>query len=75
MDSEDARFYLSVFVRRLHYFLIPAALVTAVGIAAALRLPPVYLAAARILIEFAPHFGGSGSPVVAIRRPSAASGA
>jgi succinoglycan biosynthesis transport protein ExoP len=51
MDSQDVRFYLSIFLRRLHYFLPPLVVATFAGYAIALLLPPEYLAVARILIE------------------------
>jgi polysaccharide chain length determinant protein (PEP-CTERM system associated) len=51
MDSQDVRFYLSIFLRRLHYFLFVAVVVTAAGSLVALILPSVYLAVARIMVE------------------------
>jgi uncharacterized protein involved in exopolysaccharide biosynthesis len=51
MDSQDVRFYLSIFLRRLHYFLAPLVLVTFAGCLVALLLPREYLAVASILLE------------------------
>lgn len=47
----DLRFYLSLFLRRLPYFLILVALGTALGLTLATVLPPVYLAEARLVVE------------------------
>jgi polysaccharide chain length determinant protein (PEP-CTERM system associated) len=47
----DLKFYLSLFLRRFHYFLIIALAVTALGVTLAYTLPPVYNAQARLLVE------------------------
>ena len=47
----DLKYYLSLFLRRLHYFLVILVAVSAVGITLAYTLPPVYLAQARLLVE------------------------
>jgi uncharacterized protein involved in exopolysaccharide biosynthesis len=47
----DVRFYLSLFFRRLHYFLILTAVGLAVGLTLALLLPPRYVAQARLVVE------------------------
>ena len=47
----DFKFYLSIFWRRLPYFLVLLTLGTAAGIAVALILPPVYQAEARLVVE------------------------
>ena len=47
----DLKFYLSLFLRRLHYFLIFVALGTALGFTLATMLPPTYLAEARLIVE------------------------
>jgi uncharacterized protein involved in exopolysaccharide biosynthesis len=51
MATIDLRFYIYVFLQRLHYFLLAAATVTAAGCLVALYLPPSYVAVARILVE------------------------
>lgn len=51
MPNIDLKFYLAVFLRRLPYFLVIAALVAAVGITLAAILPPNYRSAASILVE------------------------
>lgn len=56
MNSE-LRFYLSVFSRRLPWFLAVAIMVSALGITVARVLPPVYQAHARLLVE-APQIPG-----------------
>jgi uncharacterized protein involved in exopolysaccharide biosynthesis len=47
----DLRFYLQRFWRRFPWFLIIAALVSAVGVTLAVVLPPVYKAQAQLLVE------------------------
>lgn len=47
----DLKFYLSLFLRRLPYFLILVAIGSAIGITLASVLPPVYVAQAKLLVE------------------------
>ena len=47
----DLKFYFSLFLRRLHYFLIVLTLGTVVGLTLAWMLPPVYQAEARLVVE------------------------
>lgn len=47
----NPKFYISLFLRRLHYFLLILAVGSAVGITLAAMLPPVYVAQARLLVE------------------------
>lgn len=47
----DFRFYLSLFLRRLHWFLIVAVLGSAVGLTLAKILPTVYVAQATLVVE------------------------
>ena len=47
----DLKFYLSLFLRRLPYFLILLAIGSAVGITLATVLPPVYIARAILIVE------------------------
>lgn len=51
MPNVDLKFYMAVFMRRLPYFLIVAALVSAIGLTVASVLPPVYRSDAGILVE------------------------
>ncbi len=53
MMNLDLSYYVSVFLRRLHVFLIVAAGVTAAGVYVAMTLPPMYNAQARLLVESA----------------------
>lgn len=47
----DFKFYLSIFFRRFHYFVLILAVVAASGITVAMMLPPKYEAEALLLIE------------------------
>lgn len=47
----DFKFYFSLFLRRLPYFLVIFAMCSAIGITLAQILPPVYRAEARLLVE------------------------
>ena len=54
----DLKFYFSLFLRRLHYFLIMLFFGTAVGLTLAWVLPPVYHAEAQLVVE-SPQIPGS----------------
>lgn len=47
----DLKFYLSLFLRRLHWFLLLFIICSAVGLTLARILPPAYVAQARMLVE------------------------
>ena len=47
----DLKFYLSLFLRRLHWFALFLVIGAGGGLALALMLPPVYVAKARLLVE------------------------
>jgi uncharacterized protein involved in exopolysaccharide biosynthesis len=47
----DLRFYLSLFLRRLHWFVLIVAICSAAGIMIARVMPTVYRAEARLLVE------------------------
>ncbi|WP_210879706.1 GumC family protein [Roseovarius autotrophicus] len=47
----DLTYYFSIFLRRLHYFLVVSVVVTAVSVIAALSLPPAYESQTRLLLE------------------------
>ena len=51
LGNVDLKFYLSIFMRRVPYFLVIAAFLSAIGIAVASMLPPVYRSTAAILVE------------------------
>ena len=47
----DLKFYLTLFLRRLHYFLFVLTLGSVIGLTLAWMLPPVYVAEARLVVE------------------------
>lgn len=47
----DLNYYFAIFLRRIHYFIIISAVVTAIALAAAFLLPPTYRAQAVLLVE------------------------
>jgi polysaccharide biosynthesis transport protein len=51
MGDIDIRFYLSILLKRLPFFLLIAISILSVGVAAAFFMPPVYRASAKILVE------------------------
>ena len=51
MDKLDLKFYWSVFLRRLPYFLVIAGALSAIGVTVAMILPPVYRSSASMLVE------------------------
>jgi uncharacterized protein involved in exopolysaccharide biosynthesis len=51
MGDLDLKYYLAVFWRRFPYFLLVTALISAVGLALAAILPPVYRSTATLLVE------------------------
>ena len=51
MGNFDLKFYWAVFLRRLPYFLVIVAFLTAGGITVAMILPPVYTSSASMLVE------------------------
>jgi polysaccharide biosynthesis transport protein len=51
MSNLDLKFYLSVFLRRLPYFLVIATFLTAIAMTVAFILPPVYRSQASMLVE------------------------
>ena len=47
----DVRFYLLLFLRRIHWFLLFAILGTAIGLTLAVVLPPTYSASSTLIVE------------------------
>ncbi|WP_417463014.1 GumC family protein [Kordiimonas sp.] len=47
----ELKYYSSIFLRRLHYFLIISVIISAVSIIAAFTLPPAYESQTRLLLE------------------------
>lgn len=48
---DEIKFYLSIFFRRLPYFLIVATVVSAVSVITAMTLPPSYVSQMRVIVE------------------------
>ncbi len=57
LGNVDLKFYLSIFLRRLPYFIVIVTFFSAVGIAVASILPPTYRSSAALLVE-APQIPG-----------------
>lgn len=53
-------FYLSIFRRRLHWFLLVATVISATAVAVAYTLPPAYESQTRLIVE-APQIAGGAS--------------
>ena len=47
----NARYYLSIFLRRLPYFMIVAAVISVASIIVAVSLPPAYVSQMRLIVE------------------------
>jgi polysaccharide chain length determinant protein (PEP-CTERM system associated) len=47
----DLKYYASIFLRRLHYFLVVSVVVAAISVIAAFTLPPAYESQTRLLLE------------------------
>ncbi len=62
----DLSFYLAVFLRRIHYFIIIFALVSAASIAAAFLLPAVYVANSLLIVDSPQIPGQLAAPNVQI---------
>lgn len=60
----DLKFYMAIFLRRIHYFIIVSTLVSAASIAAALLLPSVYEATSMLLVENSQIPGALAAPTV-----------
>lgn len=63
---EDTKFYFSLFLRRLHYFLVIALAISAMGLTVAYTLPPVYRAEAQLLVESPQIPGNLASSTVSV---------
>ena len=48
---QEIRFYLSLFLRRIHYFILATLVGGAIGVTLAMILPPTYYARARLVVE------------------------
>jgi succinoglycan biosynthesis transport protein ExoP len=67
----DLKFYISRFMRRLHYFLLVAVALTGVSVTLAAVLPPVFRAQARLLVESPQIPGEMAASTVQTRAPEA----
>ena len=47
----DIRFYISIFLRRLPWFLLVAGIISGFAVAVAITLPPAYVSSTRLLVE------------------------
>ena len=47
----ELKYYASIFLRRLHYFLVVAVAISAAAVIAAFALPPAYESQTRLLLE------------------------
>lgn len=66
MVNLDLKFYWAVFLRRLPYFLVIVAFLSALGLTVAMLLPPSYTSTANILVEpqqFSEQVAQSTAPV------------
>ena len=66
MVNLDLKFYWAVFLRRLPYFLVIVAFLSALGLTVAMLLPPSYMSSANILVEpqqFSDQVAQSTAPV------------
>ncbi|WP_172300537.1 lipopolysaccharide biosynthesis protein [Pseudoruegeria sp. HB172150] len=48
---DDLKFYFSLFLRRLPWFLVVSTVITAVAVAVAVSLPPAYVSQMRLVVE------------------------
>ncbi len=67
----DLKFYISRFMRRLHYFLLVAVALSGVSVTLAAVLPPVFKAQARLLVESPQIPGEMAASTVQTRAPEA----
>ena len=59
------RYYLSIFRRRLHWFVLVATVISAISIVVALALPPAYVSNTRLIVE-APQVSADLAPSTVI---------
>jgi uncharacterized protein involved in exopolysaccharide biosynthesis len=58
----NARYYLSIFLRRLPYFMIVAAVISVASVIVAFTLPPAYVSSMKLIVE-APQISGDSGAV------------
>jgi polysaccharide chain length determinant protein (PEP-CTERM system associated) len=66
---DDMKFFLSLFMRRIHYFLLVFVAVAGVGLTTAYTLPPVYEAEAQLLVESPQIPGNLAASTVEVSAP------
>ena len=66
---DDLKFYLSLFLRRIHYFILVFAAVAGLGLTMAYTLPPVYEAEAQLLVESPQIPGDLAASTVEVSAP------
>lgn len=66
---DDLKFFLSLFLRRIHYFMLVFATIAGVGLTAAYTLPPVYEAEAQLLVESPQIPGNLAASTVEVSAP------
>ncbi|MEM6374596.1 MAG: lipopolysaccharide biosynthesis protein [Pseudomonadota bacterium] len=59
---DDLKFYFSVFLRRLPWFLVISTLITAIAVIVAISLPPAYVSQSQLVVQ-QPQIDPSGGPV------------
>ncbi len=61
----DLKYYIAVFFRRFHYFVLVTIVVTAAAVTAAYNLPPTYQASSRLLLQSAQIPDSLAAPTIA----------
>ena len=59
----DIKYYISVFARRLPYFLVVATMISAASIIVAMNLPPAYVSSVKLIIESPQIPGALAEPI------------
>ena len=50
-EMDELKFYFSIFLRRLPWFVVLATVITAVAVSVAISLPPAYVSQMRLVVE------------------------
>jgi polysaccharide chain length determinant protein (PEP-CTERM system associated) len=62
----DIRYYISIFMRRLPWFLVVSGLISGFAVAVAITLPPAYVSSTRLLVESSQIPGNLATSTVAM---------
>lgn len=62
--KSDIRYYISIFARRMPWFVIVAGVISGLAIAVAITLPPAYVSSTRLLVESSQIPGNLAAPTV-----------